>query len=551
MTEDNYISQSADGIGNQLIAQMTGGTAIAKVEQLIQNFHVLPQNIRTLERFWQDWSQDTKPPFSPDLVISGREAERNRVTDWLRGTPNILSLQGDSPIEVCAFLAAVVQQLEVVERTNVLSHVVVIDCVTSWQSLIASTDPLILVPVMEEPEGIGQALQNGHHVFIPSGRISSTCHDLLPQIVRGAAGQALKDMGFSEEEASHLAAIARRSLSALRRKLAVAQNIQQPAWAKPEEAWMLLAPLLASAWDDNCDADRKALENLSGIPYRDLQTRLTGWINKSDAPIRRTGNIWMIANQEDAWRLIARYLTSDNLAIFKKVALEVLGEINPKFELPSEEHLRAAIYGKVFSHSEYLRNGISETLGLMASLSAEISFTVNQSGEDVVNQIVWELMETVQNNSLLWASISDKLPLLAEAAPEILLKAIDQDLTGDQPLLANLFQDKISGVMNHSPHIDILWTLEILSYHLDYLSQSAKCLAKLTRLDPGGYMANRPERSLKNIFIWWLYLRPNANNSLAICLKISNALYKYEPDITWERKDSGLRRNKGQTRWID
>jgi hypothetical protein len=555
---NNSIHQSITGSGNLTIGVNSGGIAISKVDQLIQNFHVSPQNVRTLESFWKNWSQDTTPPFSPKLVIGGREAERERVKDWLRGMPDTLSLQGDSPIEVCAFLAAVIQQLEEEERTNILSRVVVIDCVTSWQYLITSTDPLILVPVMEELEGIGQASQNGHHVFIPSGRISSTYQNVLPQIVRGAAGQALKDMGFSEEEASRLAAIARRSLSALRRKLAVAQNIQQPAWAKPEEAWMLLAPLLASSWDDNCDGDRKALENLSGIPYGDLQTRLTGWVNKSDAPIRRTGDIWMIANQEDAWRLIARYLTSDNLERFKKVALEVLGEINPKFELLPEERLRAAIYGKVLSHSEYLRNGISEMLGLMASLSSEILFRVNQSGEDVVNQIVWELMETVQNNSLLWASIADKLPILAEAAPEILLKAIDQDLAGNQnqPLLANLFQDKIADGISYSPHTDILWTLEILSHHLDYLSQSAKSLAKLTRLDPGGYMANRPEHSLKDIFIWWLYLRPNANNSLDTCLKISNTLYKYEPEVTWGLMikfitTRNITWNQRKTRWRD
>jgi hypothetical protein len=534
MTEDNHISQSADGIGHQLIAQMSGGTAIAIVNQLIQNFHVSPQNLRTLESFWKNWSQDTKQPFSPELVIGGREADRERVTNWLRGTPSALSLQGDSPTEVCAFLAAVIQQLEQAERINVLSRVIVVDCVTSWQHLIESIDPLILVPLMEEPKGIGQAVQNGHHVFIPSGRISSTCHDLLPQIVRGAAEQALKDMGFSEEEASRLAAIARRSLSALRRRLAVAQNIQQPAWAKPDEAWMLLAPLLASAWDDTCGGDRKALEKLSGLAYENLQICLTGWANKPDSPVRRIGNIWMITYQEDAWRLIARYLTSDNLDRFREVALEVLGEINPKFELPPEERLKAAIYGKVLSHSEYLRDGISEMLALMASLSSEISFAVNQSGENIANQIVRELMETVQNNSLLWASIADQLPMLAEAAPEILLKAIDQDLLGNQPLLANLFQDKIADMISHSPHLNILWTLEILSYHLDYLSQSARCLAKLTRLDPGGYMANRPEHSLKDVFIWWLYLRPNANNSLDICLKIANTLYKCEPEITWQ-----------------
>jgi hypothetical protein len=534
MTEDNYISQSADGIGNQLIAQMTGGTAIAKVEQLIQNFHVSPQNIRTLERFWQDWSQDTKPPFSPDLVISGREVERALMINWLRDNPAVLTLQGDSQKEVGAFFAAVVQGLEVEERDKFLSRAIVVNCTTSWQHLIASTDPFILIAELENPEGIGTALHNGHHVFISSQRVSSNNKNLLPRIVRGAAEKALKGMGLSDTMAHNLALLARRSLSALRRKLAIAPSTQIPTWAKPNEAHILLAPLLASSWNDTCESDRKALENLSGLAYEDLQTHLTRWTNEPDAPIRRTGNIWMIASQQDAWLLIARYLTSDNLDRFKAVAIEVLGEINPKFELPPEERYAAAIYKKVLRHSENLRAGISDMLALMATLSADVPFAVSETGEDIANQIVWQLMKKAKDNGLVWASLADKLPILAEAAPEELLRAIDTDLTGNNPLLASLFQDKTTRAACYSPHTGLLWALENLAFNPDYRCQSALCLARLTRLDQGVNVGNRAIGSLKNIFIWWIYLHPDANIHFDDCLHVIKTIYKREPHITWD-----------------
>jgi hypothetical protein len=555
------IDQSIAGNNNQTIGLMAGGIAIAKIEQLIQNFHVSPQKIYTLEFFWKTWSQDTRPSFSPNLVIGGREAERSRLINWLNGNPDVLSLQGDSPKEVCAFLAAVVQELEEIESTGILSRAIIIDCETSWQHLITSSDPLVLIAVMEEVEGIGQAIKNGHHVFRPSGRMSSTQNNLLPRIVRGAARQALKDMGFSEDKASHFASIARRSLSALRRKLALAPNIKQPAWAKPNAANALLAPLLASKWNDSCESDRKALEKLSGMPYGDLQIHLTRWANESDAPIRRTGNIWMITSQEDAWLLIAHYLTSDHLDRFKVVATEILCEINPKFELPPEEQFSAAIYGKVLSHSKYLRDGISEMLALMATLSTEISFAASQTGEHIANQIVWQLMEKAKGNAILWASIADLMPILAEATPQILLKAIDEDLIETNPALNGLFQDKSTHLAGCSPHTGLLWALENLAFNPDYLSQSAMCLVRLVRLDKGVNVGSRAIKSLRNIFVWWIYSHPDANNYWDDCLQIIGTIYKHEQDIAWDLMMSLIsisNRNlcdlsiiQHQTRWRD
>jgi hypothetical protein len=532
MTDPKSISQSSFGAGSQNIA-LNSGVAIAKVEQLIQYFHISPQKIRTLDRFWKNWSQDTKPPFSPDLVIGGREKDRDRVISWLRGNPEVLPLQGESQKEVSAFLAAVVQGLEPEERANVLDRAVVIDCETSWQHLIEPSDPMILIVELGEPDGIGTAIQNGHHVFVSCDRLSSDRENLLPRIVHDAAEKALQGMGLNRNRSRSYATLARRSLSALRRKLAIAKNIQQPAWAKPREARVLLAPLLVITWSDSCKGDRETLERLSGLTYADIQTHLVRWANEPDAPVRRIGDVWTIASPEDAWILIARYLTDDDLKRFENVAVDVLSELNPAFELPPEERMMAAIYGKILTRTNWLREGILEMLALMATLSPDISFHANRSGEDVARRIVRRLMEQAKDNLTLWASLSDKLSLLAEAAPEILLDAIEDGLSGENPILISLFQDRSSRSALSSPHTGLLWALERLALHPDYLSRSALSLARLTRLDPGGNLGNRPKSSLETIFIWWLYFHPQAKASLPDCLHIIDTLYQREPDIAW------------------
>jgi hypothetical protein len=99
MIDPTSISQSSFGEGSQNIA-LNHGIAIAKVEQLTQHFHVSAKKVSTLDRFWEIWSQDTNPPFSPDLVIGGREKDRDRTIGWLRGSPDVLTLQGESQKEV-------------------------------------------------------------------------------------------------------------------------------------------------------------------------------------------------------------------------------------------------------------------------------------------------------------------------------------------------------------------------------------------------------------------------------------------------------------------
>ena len=55
-----------------------------------------------------------------------------------------------------------------------------------------------------------------------------------------------------------------------------------------------------------------------------------------------------------------------------------------------------------------------------------------------------------------------------------------------------------------SRHSGLLWALENLAWHPDYLSRVSLILATLARLDPGGQLANRPLSSLRDLFLPWL-----------------------------------------------
>ena len=489
----------------------------------------LPPGIISLSDFWSNWSQETRPAVSSDFVIGGREEAKKQLQDWLSGSPNAFTLQADSLDEAIAFLAAVVQTLDESARSTFLSRSFVVDSTAAWQHITTSSESRILITRLSQPEGIGRAIQNSHHVFVPVGRTGDKNTVCLPRIVRDAAEQSLKEMGLSDNRSRSLATLARRNLNALRRTLAIAPETLRPAWAHPEEARQLLAPLFVGVWEDSCKGDREILARLSGLPYEQLQPIFVRWANEPDPPLRRVGDTWMVAAQENTWWLIAHYLTDDDLNRFHESAIEVLSELDPAFELPRDQRYAASIYGKVLTHSGKLRNGIAETLALMATLSSDVSFMANKNGDEVVRGIICQLLEQAKENGTLWASLAYQLPLLAEAAPHLFLEAIEADLSGEDPVLITLFQDKEPNIfMSSSPHTGLLWALETLAWNPDYLGQAALSLARLVRLDPGGSFVNRPSKSLRDIFIC---RKPNTTASLEHRLRILDLIRKQEPEV--------------------
>lgn len=523
------------------------------IESLIQNFKLPPQEIIVLETFWENFSLETEPPLSTELIIGGRFDVQEELHSWLTEDPRKIIVEADSPQEAIAFLAAVIQNLNEKARAQNLKKAIVIDGVTSWHNLINSPEPLVLIPRIHQLEGSGRAIRNGHHVFIPSGRIGGAKNISIPRIKRREAEQALQRIGFNREQSSDLATLARRSLQAFRRKL---NAYQDPVWAHPQEARSLLAPLLVGTWQDSSEGDRRVVERISRMSYESLQEPLVRWANEPDPPVRRVGNIWMIAAQEDAWLLIARYLTDDDLQIFEALAIEVLSELDPALELLPEQRYAASIYGKVPIHSGQLKEGIASTLALMATLSSEIPFAASRTGKDVVDRVVWNLFEEAKANEHLWASMAFQLPLLAEASPEIFLRAVDDGTRGDNPILVSLFQDSTSdaALMGSSPHTGLLWALETLAWNPDYLSRAVLYLARLKRLDPGGKFANRPLKSLRDIFICW---HPNTTASAEVRLEALDIVRNREPVVAWQLLMSLLPRSHSsvspthKTKWRD
>ncbi|NJR73283.1 MAG: hypothetical protein HC773_05465 [Scytonema sp. CRU_2_7] len=416
----------------------------------------------------------------------------------MQAEPSKLTIQADTREEVIAFLGAVIHQMPEAQNVEYLSRCIIVQSESSWRYFASTQESLILIPAFEQPK----FLPTEHHILIPIGREISRAKDglVLSRSNKTDFRQALVDMGLSEERAYNLSKNSKRNLNVLRRLIAVAPEIHTPDWAKPENGRSLIAVLLAGAWDDTKEGDREAIAQLARKPYEEVVADISRWVNSSDPPVRRVGSVWQLISCEDSWHLLSRFIVRDDLEAFKNVTLSVLGTFDPRYELPLDQRYAASIYGKDLPNSGFLRKGLAETLAILATRGLPSETQDIKPAQERVSGIIYQLLNS-NVDWHIWASLAYILPTLAEAAPEAFLEAVDDGLAGDNPTLVQIFlqEEDFGG----SPHTGLLWALEVLVWEAQYLSQVTLILGKLSRLDPGGKILNRPFRSLCEIFLCW------------------------------------------------
>ena len=85
-------------------------------------------------------------------------------------------------------------------------------------------------------------------------------------------------------------------------------------------------------------------------------------------------------------------------------------------------------------------------------------------------------------------------------------------------------------MMPTSYHTGLLWALESLAWFPEYISRASLILAKLSAIDPGGTLSNRPINSLTEIFKPWHY---QTLASFEVRMQVLKLIVSREPEIAW------------------
>ena len=252
-------------------------------------------------------------------------------------------------------------------------------------------------------------------------------------------------------------------------------------------------------------------------------------LHEPGAPLKLRNGLWHVENREELWKSLGTRILDIELDTIRECAVLVLREKDPQFELEPEQRFAAAVYGKELRHSHGLRQGLSETLALLGNRSASLVNCSLQKAEITAALAVREILEDA--DWVLWASLGGLLPVLAEAAPEEFLTAVESELEKTPNSFDELFAQEGTGITGASYVSGLLWALETLAWEESLLVRVCVNLGKLAERDPGGSWANRPINSLITILLPWI---PQTIASAEKRMAAVRTLQREIPDVAWK-----------------
>lgn len=501
---------------------------------LSRNLSIPLDGMSDLSTHWDNIQASLKRQLPPSILLVGRQDAAAQFKSWLSGSPEVLTVLGQSPQEVVDVFTAWVESLPVHEQSSIASRVIIVENTDLWRTLADWKRRLILICAqrLEVDEAlVKEAHRKGHHVLLPVPSVRGRDDKVvrLERMNRAELAEALMKANLSEHEARSLAQQSGGSFTVLRRRFSSVALISTPNWAQGHEAEELAPLLLAGAWQDSCTGDQAILSKLAGVPYPAARRIVNRWRCEADAPVRWANGAWEFVSPVDAWTFLQPTLSPDRLDVWESATQEVLGVNDPRLELPPEERWKAAIHGKQFPHSEDLRRGLTGTLALLATSDVASQDTDPVSLQARVSRVVRGILPG-DATWHRWASLGHLLPTIAEAAPEDFLNSVESGLRGEHPELPKLFAEEQGGFAGRAEHSGLLWALDRLAWSGEYLSRVSIVLARLAEHDPGGPWLNRPKASLRDIFFSWM---PHTSASLDERLDVLRLLACKHPRIAW------------------
>lgn len=247
--------------------------------------------------------------------------------------------------------------------------------------------------------------------------------------------------------------------------------------------------------------DKKVIEQLSDKKYGDWISDVREMLCQEDSPLSLRNGTWSVTKRQEMWQELGPYLFDEHLDKFRQIATEVLKELDPKFELSPDERYAANVHGKVLKHSHELRKGLAESLALLGNHPEALKKCSMGKAETTAIIAIREIFQ--DSDWVLWGSLNNLLPTLAEAAPGEFLSAVENALKKTPCPFDELFSQEGNGITGGNYMTGLLWALETLAWDEEYLVQATVLLGKLALRDPGGNWGNRPANSLATIFLPW------------------------------------------------
>jgi hypothetical protein len=498
--------------------------------------HIPAQHVRSLDKCWADWANVSTPPLTGALFSSAIEAiKRTMLSRLSKPSEGPILIAADSTEEALAFLAQLLGERGGEELASYRDRVLVFDKPGVLPRLAAGAQTFIPVVFTREVEReLAPYAKSMHSIVVYPRNAATTEPDIvLEPTSYETFNKSLEEMGKNRDETSRLANASGRSLTVLRRQLSTVPAVRTPEWAADRQTAASLVPFLfVGAWNSQNETDKLALSLLAeGRPYDELEKECQSLAQLNDAPIWSVGSYRGVISKIGLLYAIAGAVTPDDLNRYFSMARMVLGEDDPALDLDEDQRWAASIHGKTREFSGAFREGISETLVLLAVHGGHLfKSRLGVDTEIEAVRVVRDLLPTPLTTRILEANDRD-LPTYAEAAPDEFLSILERDLKSKDPAVLGFLRPADTGVFGSPSRTGLLWALEGLSWSPVTLPRAASILARLAQVEINDNWVNKPTHSLESIFRAWMP-QTAANHQQRVDLM--KKLAEKFPDVAWK-----------------
>lgn len=500
--------------------------------------------VKTLSAWWAQWLDSTTAPLDAPMVLAGRDTQAENLRERCRRRRGgVITIGGDlHPDEIVAFVAAALvgsdpsdppaaDALYVEDRSAGQRLLAAEAFADNGRSSAHATAMTAVVPSVDFEDCLPAGSR--HRLIVPVPP-ASPADIVLPAVDSEVVACLMQASGIDTHTAHDLGALARRSLLALRRRLAVQPELCRPSWAGRHVDRTIRRSLLLASWNETREGDRRIVERFLNCSYEEATEDLRR-LDPGDAPMILTDEQWHVVSPADAWTLVSGHLTRDDIEDFGAIAHEVLTEPDPFYGMSDRDSMIARYGGTEATYSHQLRSGVANTLALLGSHPPQPR-GASAPFAGTADVIVHRILQTANDDPSprLWAAVARELPLLAEAAPLMVLRGLRTCISESHAFAIEMFADSTDDDTlfgPDSPHLHVIEALETLAWSPDHLNAAVDVLASLAARDPGGTWSNRPSSSLGSIMYGW---SPHTSAGADARLQAVEMLRERHGPVAWD-----------------
>ncbi|MGM0410329.1 MAG: hypothetical protein ACQEQF_06150 [Bacillota bacterium] len=443
------------------------------------------------------YRNNTKNACSLELFNHENKEFENNLLSKLK-QKNVFKIKGKSIKEAVAYISYIFLNDE--RFIEYKDKVRIVKDLKSWQEIKETNiSGLIILNDFHTRKSL-DVIPNNTTIFVYNSTYTEKDSDII-QLEQRFFKNLIKKIeacGFDRKESSVLARRSKNNYTILMRLISIGK-ISEPVWANADYFNIFLPALIANRWTDN---DRVVIELLGNDinSYDDYINSLKR-INDEQDPFWVKFRTWyhfdryMISDPEAAWDFFSDYINDEVYDIIEQMTDLFFSEIDPKFDLPLNEHFSARIKGKKPTFSDELKRGFLETLVLLSKDDIKINYKIKRNLQKIIKGI---------STNKDWFGISESLPMIMEINTEALISKYEKEVKNPKSGFLNLFYEKADnslGGVNYYTYA--IWSLEKALFIKDYSFRAIMILSKLMDYNITYRKSNSPLNSLIEALLAW------------------------------------------------